>query len=89
MIHLPVDSGDQDLMDLAEALGVDVAAEFNSEPEDILNVFAGHPALGFLSTFDDVDQQTSPGVQKYSPSSNVCTRQTWRSWQRAKVARTP
>lgn len=68
MIHLPIDTNDDDLLDLAEALGVDVAVEFNGEPENILAKYAGHPAIALLNTFDDVDQQTSPGVQKYDPA---------------------
>lgn len=67
MVNIPVDYWDEELLDLCHSIGIDVAMEFNGVPEDLLGMFGTHPALGFLSTFDDVDQYSSPGKQRYAP----------------------
>lgn len=67
MVHTPIDLHDRPFLDKAADLGVYVAVEFNAEPEAILRKFSGHPAIAFLGTFDDVDQQLETGQQRYLP----------------------
>ena len=68
-LHTPLDSSDGALMDKAAALGVSVGMGFNDAngPDYLLRLFANHPALSMIGTFDDVDalNGTTP---RYDPA---------------------